>query len=282
MRPTAFFLRPFFALMIGLMSVSFASVSAGAADRDRLQAFLQVTGFDVSLESIALSAEHAPDMLGMESGDFGDSWRAMAEQVFATDLMKTMALDMLSETLSDEMLDHAAGFYASDLGKRLVEVENASHMVEDDDVKRVEGEALIAEYGSGPDSRTIVLQELNQAVDSSGHGVRAVQELQIRFLMAASNAGVLENEIDEGALRAAMAEQEAELRQSISESSLLSAAYTYKDISDDDLAAYRDALSDPDMQQVYELMNAIQHEVMANRFETLASRMAGLRRGQDL
>ncbi len=65
-------------------------------------------------------------------------------------------------------------------------------------------------------------------------------------------------------------------------SSLLSAAYTYKDISDDDLAAYRDALSDPDMQQVYELMNAIQHEVMANRFETLASRMAGLRRGQDL
>ena len=264
------------------MSVSFASVSAGAADRDRLQAFLQVTGFDVSLESIALSAEHAPDMLGMESNDFGDSWRAMAEQVFATDLMKTMALDMLSETLSDEMLDHAAGFYASDLGKRLVEVENASHMVEDDDVKRVEGEALIAEYGSGPDSRTNVLQELNQAVDSSGHGVRAVQELQIRFLMAASNAGVLENEIDEGALRAAMAEQEAELRQSISESSLLSAAYTYKDISDDDLAAYRDALSDPDMQQVYELMNAIQHEVMANRFETLASRMAGLRRGQDL
>ncbi len=73
----------------------------------------------------------------------------MAEQVFATDLMKTMALDMLSETLSpDEMLDHAAGFYASDLGKRLVEVENASHMVEDDDVKRVEGEALIAESGS--------------------------------------------------------------------------------------------------------------------------------------
>ena len=59
------------------MSVSFASVSAGAADRDRLQAFLQVTGFDVSLESIALSAEHAPDMLGMESNDLvtvGAQW----------------------------------------------------------------------------------------------------------------------------------------------------------------------------------------------------------------
>jgi len=36
------------------------------------------------------------------------------------------------------------------------------------------------------------------------------------------------------------------------------------------------------MQRVYELMNAVQYEVMANRFEALATRMSGLQPGEEL
>jgi len=36
------------------------------------------------------------------------------------------------------------------------------------------------------------------------------------------------------------------------------------------------------MQGVYVLMNAVQYEIMANRFEVLAVRMADLQPGQDL
>lgn len=279
---TALHPRIFTALfgLFALCLLPFAPVQA--AERDRLEAFLEVTGFDVSLNSIALSAEQAPDMLGMQASDFGENWRIMAEQVFDQGVMHKMALDILEQTLSDDLLTHAAGFYASDLGQRLVEVENASHMIEDDETKRADGDALIAEYGTGPGTRGEILMQLNEAVDSAGTGVRAIQELQVRFLMAASNAGVLENEIDEGALRALLAEGEDELRESLKESSLASAAYTYRDISDEDMLAYRDALRDPKMQQVYELMNAIQHEVTANRFEALADRMAGVQRGEDL
>ncbi len=282
--PTILILRTrFFTLLMALIGLSLLAGAPGqAANRDRLEAFLELTGFDVALDSIALSAEHAPDMLGLQTSDFGDSWRIMAEQVFDTGVMHKMALDILEKTLSDDLLVHAAGFYASDLGQRLVEVENASHMVEDDDAKRAEGEALVADYGTEPGTRGAVLTQLNEAVDSAGTGVRAVQELQVRFLMAASHAGVLENEIDEGALRALLREGEDELRASLKESSLASAAYTYRDISDADMIAYRDALRDPKMQRVYELMNAIQHEVMANRFEALADRMAGVQRGEDL
>lgn len=266
-----------FAIGFGLLASS-----VQAADRDRLEAFLEVTGFDVSLESIKLSAEHAPAMLGMETSDFGSAWSSMAEQVFDTRIMHGMALDMLEATLSDDLLAHAAGFYASDLGQRLVRVENASHMVADGDAKRAEGEALVEGYGTGSGSRTELLQQLNEAVDSSGNGVRAIQELQVRFIMAASNAGALDYQIDEGALRAALREGEQELRDELKESGIYGAAYTYQSISDDDLLAYRDALRDPNMKRVYELMNAIQHEITADRFEALAARMAGMTGGQDL
>lgn len=48
------------------------------------------------------------------------------------------------------------------------------------------------------------------------------------------------------------------------------------------MLAYAEALEQPDMQKVYELLNAVQYEIMANRFEVLAARMSGLQPGQDI
>ncbi|SLN18096.1 hypothetical protein ROG8370_00562 [Roseovarius gaetbuli] len=259
-------------VMIGLMPLR-------AADRDRLEAFLEVTGFGVALDSIALAAADAPMMLGLSASDFGHDWARVAGEVFDTARMRETGLEILSGTLSDEMLAHAADFYASELGQRLVAVENASHMIEDDVAKRAEGKTLLAE---ADDTRIKVLQDMNAAVDGAGSGVRAVQEIQLRFLLAASYAGVLEAELDEGTLRAMLAEGEDDLREALRVSALANAAYTYQDLSTDDLRAYVDALEHPLMARVYELMNAVQYEIMAGRFEVLAARMADMHPGQEL
>lgn len=249
------------------------------ADRDRLIAYLEVTGFGVALDSIALAAADAPAMLGREAGDFGADWARVAEEAFDTAAMRDTALDILEATLDDDLLAHAAGFYASDLGQRLVAVENASHMMADEAAKSASGEALLARM---PDDRRAVLEGLNAAVDSADTGVRAVQEIQFRFLMAASDAGVLEGGFDAATLRAFLEAGETELRAALQRAALTGAAYTYRDISTADLRAYRDALLHPTMQQVYELMNAVQYEIMADRFERLARRMADLHPGQEL
>jgi len=266
-------------VFLGALIVLIGLVPLRAADRDRLEAFLEVTGFGVALDSIALAAADAPAMLGLSASDFGHDWARVAGEVFDTGRMRSTGLDILSETLSDEMLIHAADFYASDLGQRLVEVENASHLVEDDDAKRAEGEALLAETDA---ARLKVLRDMNDAVDGAGSGVRAVQEIQLRFLLAASYAGVLESELDEGALRAVLAEGEDELREALQASALANAAYTYQELGTDDLRAYVEALQHPLMAQVYELMNAVQYEIMAGRFEVLAARMADMHPGQEL
>lgn len=276
--PSILFKMMGLAVLVALLS----GLPVKAADRDRLKAFLNVTGFDVALDSIALSAADAPEMLGMSASDFGESWTRIAEKVFDTDMMRGMALDILEQTLSDDDLAHAAAFYASPLGMRLVEVENASHMDADDARKQAEGEDLVAAMVASGDERLDVLVQMNAAVDSGDVAVRAVQEIQLRFLLAASTAGVLEQEFDEEMLRAMMKETEGELRLSMRRSALASAAYTYRDINDEDLRAYLAALEDPQMQRVYELMNAVQWEIMGNRYEALAMRMAEISGGQDL
>lgn len=267
-----------------LMITVMAGVLAGparTADLDRLEAFLEVTGFDVALESIKLTAETAPNMIGLEADDFGSEWTRLVEDVFDTDQMHAMALDILSQTLSDELLTHAVDFYASDLGQRLVVAENASHMKEDEELKSESGEAIVAGLVQIGSPRLEELKRLNKATGSEDASIRAIQEVQVRFLMAAAAAGVIELRMDEADLRENLKSQEGEMRRSMQISALSGSAYTYQAFSDADVTAYADALEDPKMQRVYELMNAVQFEIMANRYEAVADRMSALQPSQD-
>lgn len=250
--------------------------------RENLEAFLEVTGFDVALESIRLSADAAPQMLGLEAADFGSEWKRLVSEVFKTQLMHDMAIDILQETLTERLLSHAAGFYASDLGQRLVVAENSSHMIEEDGLKSESGSQIIEGLTGIGSPRVAILQRLNAASGSEETALRSIQEVQIRFLMAAAAAGVVELQMEEPDLREAMRGQEPELRASLQKSALEGAAYTYQAFSDTEMTAYADALEHPDMKEVYALMNAVQYEIMANRFEAVADRLRVMQPSQDL
>ena len=255
---------------------------AQTQDTDRLKAFLSVTGFDAALDSIALSAGDAPLMLGRTPTDFGADWTRTVAEVFDQAVMRDMALGILNRALTDDLLTHAVEFYASDLGQRLVAVENASHLSDDGDTPREEGEKIIADLLREGAPRLAILQRMGPAIDPQDSAVRAVEEIQIRFLLSASAAGVVAMELDEATLRTLMEDQRAGLRQTMQQAALAQAAYVYRDFSDAELETYVAALEHPDMQRVYELMNAIQYEIMANRFEVLAARMADLHPGEEL
>jgi hypothetical protein len=272
--------------MIPILAFMFAFVggtaNAETAKRENLEAFLEITGFDVALDSIRLSADAAPQMLGLQAEDFGSEWKRLVGDVFQTDLMHDLAIDLLEKTLSQELLTHASDFYATDLGARLVEVENSSHMVEEDGLKSESGSQIIEGLRSIGSPRVAILERLNAASGSEESSLRSIQEVQIRFLMAAAGAGVIELQMDEPDLREAMKSQEQELRANLRKSALEGAAYTYQAFSDDEMVTYADALEHPDMKQVYALMNAVQYEIMANRFEAVADRLSVMQPSQDL
>ena len=263
------------------LALSLGAVSGRAADRANIEAFLATTGFDVAIDSIAFSAESAPGMLGLDASDFGLAWAHISKEVFDPALMRARAMDILEETLDDDLLAHAAGFYASPLGQELVAAENDTHM-EEDALKREVGRALIADMVATGSARLEALKRMNIAIDPNDVGPRAAQEIQIRFLLAASYAGVIALRMDEAGLRAAMKESEGALRREMSASALVSAAYTYRDFSDEEIETYAEALEDPRMQTVYELMNAVHYDIMMNRFEALALRMGEIGPGEEL
>ncbi|WP_375690671.1 DUF2059 domain-containing protein [Pseudooceanicola sp. LIPI14-2-Ac024] len=273
--------RKLFTLVPTTILALTTAVALHAADRDRVEAFLNVTGFDVALESIKLSAADAPAMIGLDARDFGASWTRLSNQVFDVPTMQEMGSEILQETLSDEALAFAAAFYASDLGQKLVAAENESHLANRTD-KRAVGEAIVEDLKANDPERIALFDRMNRAIGSAELAMKSSNEVQIRFLTAAANAGIIELKTDEEGLRAMQAERAEEILASIRESSLRGAAATYRDFTNEEIEAYAEALEDPLMQEVYELMDAVQFEIMANRFEVLAGQMRGLDPGQEL
>lgn len=259
----------------------FVAGAASAADRAKLEAFMEVTGFDVALDSLRLSAGQAPALLGLSEDSFGSDWTRLADEVFASEGLRADALDILEQTMDDDMLNHAAGFYASDLGQRLVEAENEAHM-DDSAESDLAGQEIAAELIAEGSPRVEYFQQMSSAIGSIDNSIRAINEVQVRFLMAASAAGLTQRELDEEDLRAILNNRTGEMREAMQVGSVTNAAYTYRDFTDDEMKAYLEALREPLMQRVYELMNAVQFQLQIDRFEILAARMVELYPQQDI
>ncbi|MDC0737179.1 DUF2059 domain-containing protein [Cognatishimia sp. SS12] len=269
------------AQLFGLVALLFLALPVKAANRADVERFLQITGFDVAVESIAQDAEDAPEMLGLEAGAFGATWSLLADEIFDVEGMMTQAVDILEQTLDQELLDHAVGFYDSALGQRLVKSENLS-VLDDGALKQIAGQQIIAEMVETGDPKIEYFQRMNVAIDPEGVGLRAMQQIQVRFLVAASRAGVIEEDLDEEMLWSQLDANRAETLRSVHAAGLAGAAYTYQGFSADEILAYTEALEHPKMQTVYELMNAVHYQIMGDRFDEISKHLDSLQPSEEL
>ena len=271
-------LAPFFAVLFTLVwTVS----GAQAAEDGKIREFLKVTGFDVAIASIQLGAMAGPALTGEDPEVFGKQWTMLAEEIFDPDEMIDDAVEMLAAVMPDPLLDHGVDFYGSDLGQRVVAVENESHMA-DDEKKYAEGETLAGKLIDEGSIRVDLFRAMSDAIGSTETAIRSIVEIQVRYLMAAVAAGASDFDISEEDLRLMLMEQAGQMREGIEVNTLISNAYAYRDLTDSELIDYLSALQDPQMGQVYEILNAVQYQIMADRYEALASRLADLSPEQDL
>ena len=268
-------------LVLSIFALMVAALPLRAADSAKIFEFMQVTGFDVSLESLRVSARDAPTMLGLDADDFGLSWTRLADRLFEPEDLKRDALEILQQALRDDVLQHAATFYSSELGQRLVEAENESHFL-NSTKRREEGELLAAALMERASPQPEYFLDMAESIGSVGASIKSYREVQVRFLMAASGAGLVQQRFDELDLRAMLAQQDAEARAVIEKGLVISNAFTYRNFTDVEMQAYRDALATEKMIEVYALMNAIHFTIMADRYEKMAVEMVKLAPIQEL
>ena len=268
-------------ILVAISLLFLMVMPAKAADRTKIAQFMAVTGFDVALESMRMSARDAPTMLGLDADDFGLSWSRLADRIFEPEALKNDALEILDSALTDDVLAHATQFYGSKLGQRLVTAENESHGLEFED-REAEGARLAQVLSARGSPQPEYFLDMAESIGYVGATIKAYREVQVRFLMAASLAGLIDQRFDEVDLRAMLAQQDDEVRRAMTENLIVANAFTYRDFTDSEIEIYRDALAMPQMMEVYELMNAIHFTIMADRFERMALEMVNLTPTQEL
>ena len=268
-------------ILVAISLLFLMVMPAKAADRAKIAQFMAVTGFDVALETMRLSARDAPTMLGLDADDFGPSWSRLADRIFEPEALKNDALEILDNALEDNVLAHATQFYGSKLGQRLVTAENESHGLEFED-REAEGVRLAQALSARGSPQPQYFLDMAESIGYVGATIKAYREVQVRFLMAASLAGLIDQRFDEVDLRAMLAQKDDEVRRAMAENLIVANAFTYRDFTDSEIEIYRDALAMPQMMEVYELMNAIHFTIMADRFERMALEMVNLTPTQEL
>lgn len=269
----------FLAVGVALMLGAGPRGAAQAASDDEITAFLTATGFDKAIEGLQVSA--GSGMAGLGSETFGVQYTLLANEVFDPEEMTERARQMIGAVMPDDVMAASTAFYSSPAGRRIVAVENIAQLTDDADTDP-EGEAILAGLRAARDPRVEVLGAINRAAAPIDVTLRALTEIQLRYILAASDAGVIDQQFEPEVLREILFEQIKELTPVIEEGALVNSAYTYRDISDDDLALYLDALEGPSMRQAYEVMNAILYQIMVERYEVLGLRLTELQPSEEL
>lgn len=272
----------FFLSCAGLASATPLQASDHQLGKPQIVEFLQVTGFDEALNSIAFSAGQAPSIIGMDARSYGASWDRFTKEIFDPAHMRDTAIGILQDQLSPDAMKFAMDFYGSPLGQDLVRAENAAHSVVDSEVSLEAGMRIVSLLVRDSDPKLALLRRMGQAVDAGGVAVQAIQDVQLRFVFAAVDAGLITLQVDPSKLREEFTADQVSLRLALAESALAQNAYTYQGFTLAELTDYAAALEHPLMQTVYALLNAVQYEIQAERFEALAVRMAEYESGEDL
>lgn len=266
---------------VAVAALCFGAAVAVAADRESAREFLEVTGFDQAIISLQQSAMQGPAIAGSDPDAFGTQWVRLAEEVFEPEAMIEDTLDMMEAIMPQELVDHGTAFYASELGQRLVAVENAAQF-EDDAEQLAQGELIVTRLAEENPARINEFRLMGEALGGTEASVRAIIEIQVRYILGAAAAGASDITFSEAELREMLERQRPAMHEAIESGAILASAYVYRDFPDEDVVAYREALEVPEMRQVYEILNGIQFEVMGDRYARLAARLVDLAPQTDI
>lgn len=267
--------------LLAACAVLVSTLTATGADRAAAREFLEITGFDVAITSMQDSAKAGPSIAGGDPDAFGYAWVRLAEEVFEPESLIEETLDMMEAIVPDALIEHGIEFYGSPLGQKLVEAENASQSVSGDR-QLAEGEVIVTRLADENPARIDVYRRMNDAIGGVQSSARAIIEVQLRYVLAAAAAGASDIQYSEAELREILGRQMDVLVEALSTNSVFGSAFVYQDFSDEEVVAYLDALEHPQMKEIYEVLNGIQYQLMGDRYEELAAKLAGLSPQTDL
>lgn len=215
----------------------FAALPAAAGERE--QALFAAMGLDELLGIMREEGRrHAADLSEDFLADGAGGWQALVERIYAPPRLRGVFEANFTGRMSEADLAAAERFFASDLGRRVVELELAGRRaLLDPDIEQASRDHVADMIDTDPARLELIGRfiEVNDLVESN---VTGTMNAQFAFLMALGSGRDMPGAMDESRVLAEVWSQEDAIRRETRDWLLAYLAMAYQPLGESELEAY--------------------------------------------
>lgn len=265
-----------------LVFLSLAWGTTAQAKEIETRELLDLLGYDTFLAGMSETLGQADDQIGGGDSAMALAWDMAAAETFQPGDMYEEISSAMDGRLEPAELEGAKTFLASPLGLRITALEEAAQAPGQSEILRREGQVilqrLIAEDAPRLDAYTRLIEALG-AIESE---VASAMNLNFAIYAGMSQSGRLPYELSESEILELVLSQQDMLRGLIQDQIYISFAYTYDDLSDEELDRYEGFLTSDAGQAVYNALQVVTEDVVGRRARLFGQRLVDFQGVQDL
>ncbi len=226
-----------------------------AADTNRGADMLRLLGFDVAVGSYADQVKISPTGVEGQDSGFDAARNALADQIFQADKLFADVADRVDGAFDAADYDALEAYFSQGVGLRVTEAEKYAQSQPNDEAK--EGARLIAieELLENDPERLDQISQMIISMDLVGSGTSMAMNLGYAMISGMASTGQLPGDPSDDRILGILNSQRGQIESQIFDSSVESAAYTYKDISHRDMQDYIEFLESDLGQKLYNVLN---------------------------
>ncbi len=265
--------RKNFLRMIPVCLALLSAPAAFAADPSRGEAMLRLLGFDTAISNFVEQAKSADTGLESDDPEFDAAREAIAERIFQPDVLFAAVAARVDDKFDAAEYDALEAYFSQGVGLRVTEAEKFAQSPENDAERAAETPAMIEDLLANNPERLEQIEQMIEAMDIVGSGTAMAMNLGYAMISGMASTGKLPSGLTDDQILMMLNARRDQIEAEVLNSTVLSAAYTYRNISNADMADYLDFLQSDLGRKLYSVLESAQVDVL-----TAASR----RFGQDL
>lgn len=256
--------------MIPVCLVLLSGPAALAAEPSRGEAMLRLLGFDAAISSFVEEVKSTDTGLESDDPEFDAARDAIAERIFRPDVLFAAVAARVDDKFDDAEYDALEAYFSQGVGLRVTEAEKYAQSPENDAERAEKTPAIIEDLLANNPERLDQIEQMIEAMDVVGSGTAMAMNLGYAMISGMASTGKMPGGLTDDQILMMLNARRDQIEAEVFNNTVLSAAFTYRDISNADMADYLGFLQSDLGRKLYSVMESAQVDVL-----TAASRKYG-------
>ncbi len=266
-----------------IITLSVTLISPALAGETKVRGVLDLIGYRTYLAGFSGALTAAGNDFHGGDTSFAIAWDQAAKEAFPADALFDEIATGMEGQLSEDVLASSRAFLLSELGRRVTKLEEQAQGIDIAmETINSEGSKILSDLIRTNSKRLDAYTSLIDALGAIDSETAAAMNLNFAIQWGMSQSGKLPFSLSETELLALVAAQQDSIRAQIREQIYINFAYTYRDLSDEDLKAYIAFLTSKNGRSLYSSIQLATESVISGRATFFGRRLMDLQGVQEL